>query len=333
MRKVAKALLACAMCLPLLHGCTASRKTVAYTVYPVGWLLNTISGNTIPTVSIQNETPVVVEGTSLKSNYRDLLKSAKAFFHIGGLEPYITVMGKTVEESGVDEQDLSSLNAIYDFARYREVISKGEITFIESAYYDGTVFKSIDTNTKDLYFWNDPISMMSMGRNICDWLKENYPDKADDFDENYQRLETELIDLDAKYQAYAETLVQDKETISFVSVTPSFGTWQKTYGFQIYPLVLSRFGEIPTEAQITLIETRIRTDGVKYIFHETNLTPDMEILYARVQKDLDLTPVEVSNLSALSASQQTDGKDYLSIMYENLAQLESIQPSAIPSAK
>lgn len=332
MRKVTKCLLAAALCLPLLHGCTAARKTVAYTVYPIGWLINVLSGNTIPTVSIQDETtPVVIQAAEMKSNYRDILKSAKAFFHIGSLEPYLSVTGQTIIDSGVDEQDLSALNAVYDFARYQEVISNGESKFIESAYYDGFVFENVDTTSKDLCLWNDPISMLSMGGNIRDWLKKNYPENADVYDTNYAKLKTELIDLDAKYQQYAKTLLDDTKTISFVSMTASFGNWQKTYGFQVYPLVLSKYGVLPDAEQLKLIEERIKKDNVHYIIYESNMNDEMKALFETVQRDLNLTRVDLSNLSALTLDQQSDGKDYLSIMYENLAQLETMDPTTIPT--
>jgi len=334
MRKVSRMLLAAVLCLPLLHGCTPARTQIAYSIYPIGWLLNVISGNSLSTVSIQDDSiPIIVQKAELKSDYRDILESSRVFFHIGGLEPYLSVMGKTISDSGIDEEDLSSLNAVYNFGRYSQVIKDGETQYIESAYYDGSIFGSIDMTTKDLCLWNDPISMLSMGGNIKDWLIKTYPENADTYQANYDKLQTELINLDAKYQEYSSSLAKNSRQISFVSMTTGFGSWQKTYGFQVYPVILSRYGVLPTDEQLSAIEARIKADGVKYIVYESNMSEDMIELFYKVETDLGLTRLDLSNLSALSLSQQQTGKDYLSIMYENLAQLQTIPASSITVTK
>jgi ABC-type Zn uptake system ZnuABC Zn-binding protein ZnuA len=105
-------------------------------------------------------------------------------------------------------------------------------------------------------------------------------------------------------------------------MTASFGNWQKTYGFQVYPVILSKYGVLPNAKQLELIEERIRTDGVKYIVYEPNMTDDMVTLFNRIEDDLGLRRVELSNLSSLTGSES--GKDYLSIMYENLNALETM---------
>ena len=104
----------------------------------------------------------------------------------------------------------------------------------------------------------------------------------------------------------------------------SFGNWQKTYGFQVYPVILSKFGALPNDEQLDLIKTRIKNDNVKYIVYEPNMTPDMIELFNNLEEELKLTRVELSNLSSLTQSQKNDGKDYISIMYENLSVLETM---------
>ena len=54
------------------------------------------------------------------------------------------------------------------------------------------------------------------------------------------------------------------------------------------------------------------------------MTEDMIELFNRVQDDLNLTRVELNNLSSLTNEASNAGKDYLSIMYENLAVLETM---------
>ena len=54
------------------------------------------------------------------------------------------------------------------------------------------------------------------------------------------------------------------------------------------------------------------------------MTIEMSELFNSLADELNLTRVNLSNLSSLTPTQVNDGKDYLSIMYENLSVLENI---------
>ena len=303
-----------------LSGCTMIRSQVAYTVYPVGFLLQRLAGDTITAKSVQ--TDEIVQRAQLREDYEELLSDSQVFMHIGQLEPYLTVYSSEINQLANEQLDLSTLNAVYDFQRYTQVIADGEITYVESPYYRGEEFQMIDTDIQDLYLWTDPIAMLSMAKDIRDWLIATYPDEKSIYEVNFTRLETDLINLDAQYQALATANEKNNKVIRFVSMTASFGNWQKTYGFQVYPVILSKYGVLPNAKQLELIEERIRTDGVKYIVYEPNMTDDMVTLFNRIEDDLGLRRVELSNLSSLTGSES--GKDYLSIMYENLNALETM---------
>ena len=296
------------------------RSQVAYTVYPVGFLLQRLAGDTITAKSVQ--TDEIVQRAQLREDYEELLSDSQVFMHIGQLEPYLTVYSSEINQLANEQLDLSTLNAVYDFQRYTQVIADGEITYVESPYSRGEEFQMIDTDIQDLYLWTDPIAMLSMAKDIRDWLIATYPDEKSIYEVNFTRLETDLINLDAQYQALATPNEKNNKVIRFVSMTASFGNWQKTYGFQVYPVILSKYGVLPNAKQLELIEERIRTDGVKYIVYEPNMTDDMVTLFNRIEDDLGLRRVELSNLSSLTGSES--GKDYLSIMYENLNALETM---------
>lgn len=221
-------------------------------------------------------------------------------------------------------KDLSVNNSIYSFKRYTRVIANDVEQFVESAYYKGDAFDAIDVNEKDLTLWMDPIAMTSMAKEIRDWLCENYVEESRYFEENYSQLESELVRLDAEYQSLSSTLKNEKKTIKFVSMTASFGNWQKTYGIQVYPVILSKYGVLPNARQLDIIKTKIMEDNVKYIAYEPNMTEDMLALFNQLSEELNLQRVDLSNLSSLSADQREDNKDYMSIMVENLNQLESM---------
>ena len=318
-----KFLLALCLCLQLA-GCAAVRTRITYTVYPLRYLIERLSGSEIPLESIQ-EGNTLVQRAQIRPDYRTVLDNSAVFFHIGTLEPYLTVYDGEIRANGVYSYDLSSMNAVYDFKRYTRITAEGEILYTESDYYEGDAFALTDTDTKDLNLWTDPIVMYSMAKNICDWLVRNYPDREAVFRENLKKLENDLIELDANYQALSTELVKGNKVIRFVSMTASFGNWQKAYGFQVYPVMLSKYGILPNEQQLAVIREKIRQDNVHFIAYEPNMTPDMTALFDRLQMELGLKRVELSNLSSLSGHEAETGQDYLSVMYENLATLDTMK--------
>jgi len=300
---------------------TTARTYYSYTIYPIGYLLNRIGGNRISTVSIQ--TNVDVQNATLNEDYENTLNNSISLVYLNGLEPYFDVYEKEIKACGADLLDLSSAS-IYAFKRYKPVNNDGILSFIESPYYEGDVFNYVDTYNDDLFLWLDPIGMLSMGKVVFNYLSSNYVEQASYFKDNYDQFEADLIALDASYQNLATMLQNDNKTIKFVSMTPSFGSWQKAYGIEVYPVCLSKYGVLPTDSQLEIIKQKIVDDKVEYIAYEPNMSADMANLFNTLESELGLKRINLYNLSSLTTSQIADNKDYLTIMYDNLAILENI---------
>ena len=322
MKKYFAMLISCCLFVSTFAGCANVKTKVAYTVYPIGFLVDRLSSGQVQNESIQ--TDEIVQRATIKDNYKEILEDSAIFMHIGDLEPYLGMYKEDITNIQETQLDLSIMNAVYSFERYTEVITDGESTFIETPYYKGDAFKTIDIDNRDLYLWLDPIAMLSMAKDVRSWLDLTFPDDAKMFQENFTKLETDLINLDAQYQAMATSNEANNRVIRFVSMTASFGNWQKTYGIQVYPAILSKYGALPNKDQLELIEQRIKNDGVKYIVYEPNMSEDMIALFDHLEEDLGLTRVELSNLSSLTQEDIDSGKDYLSIMYENLSTLQTM---------
>lgn len=317
--KFRKKILILFLCLSFVCGCTKVKRTrIAYTVYPIGYIISRLSGTSIPYQSIENTSYDAVMNTKISKDYESVLNRSSVLFHLGNLEPYYGVFEKKIEETGVRIIDLSKGNAVYDYGRYQKV-SGEEDTYETVPYYTDSCFEETDALSKDLYLWLDPIAMLSMSKEIRDWLISQYPVNRTMYELNYTSLENDLIALDAQYQI----LTQEKE-VSVVTMTSSFGCWQKEYGIRVYPVIQSRYGILPDEEQITAIENRINQDQVKYIAFESNMNDEMTALFNRIQEDCGLTRIELSNISNLSENEELEGKDYLSLMYQNLSVLKSI---------
>lgn len=313
-----KAFLTSILAITLLCGCEGKKPNVCTTVYPVQYLVERIGGDVVTSTDISQNT--MIQRAQVKTNFKTLLKKADALFYIGGLEPYMDLYLDDIRSSDVDMMDLATKSAIYKFERYTSVTINGQTTGLEAPYYEGDTFKNIDSYDNDPMLWMDPIAMLSMGSDIRDYLSQKYPEYKTIFDDNFKQLKLDLARLDADYQV----IPNKKMNISFVSMTPSFGNWQKSYGIKVYPISLSKYGALPTSDQLTLIKDRIKKDHVRYMAIEQNLPKDMIQLQNQLIDELGLIPVKLNNLSSISEADQKASKDYLTIMYDNLKTLESI---------
>ena len=323
MKKLLFKILVLMIMISSLSGCTVRKQVIAYSVYPVGYLIDRIAGDKVDKYQIQEDK--LIQLAQIDPDYKSVIADNQVeLFHIGDLEPYLTLYGSELSDQGVSMYDLSSKNATYEFKRYTLVYVNDKANYIEGPYYEGNLFDDIDTYNKDLSLWLSPIGMLSMAADIEDYLASNYIEESSTFANNYTLLENDLVRLDAEYQILSKKLKSENKTVKFVSITPSFGNWQKDYGFQVYPVILSKYGVLPNEEQLEAIKARIINDEVKYIAYEPNMTDDMIDLFNQLQEELGLTRVNLNNLSSLTDSQKEDNKDYLSIMYENLSVLENM---------
>ena len=313
-----KLFLVSVLALFLVSGCEEKNPSIATTVYPVQYLVERIGGDDVTVSNITENT--MIQRVQIKSSFQDILKDSDALFYIGGLEPYMDLYVDDIRDTGVDMVDLATKSAIYKFERYTSTTIDGITAGTEGPYYEGEEFANLDTYDADPMLWMDPVAMTSMASDIRDYLVQKYPQYKDIFDENYDALELDLARLEADFQAIPD----GKMNISFVSMTPSFGNWQKSYGIKVYPITLSKYGALPTSDQLAAMKKRIKSDHVRYIAIEQNLSEDMEKLQQQLIDELALIPVTLNNLSSISSEDKKASKDYLTIMYDNLKALESI---------
>lgn len=306
------------LALVLVSGCEEKKPSIATTVYPVQYLVKRIGGEDVTVTNITENT--MIQRAQIKASFKDTLEDSDALFYIGGLEPYMDLYVDDIRNTGVDMVDLATKSAIYKFERYTSTTIDGVTAGTEGPYYEGEEFANLDTYDADPMLWMDPVAMTSMASDIRDYLVQKYPQYKDIFDENYDAVELDLARLDADFQAIPD----GKMSISFVSMTPSFGNWQKSYGIKVYPVTLSKYGALPTSDQLAAIKKRIKSDHVRYIAIEQNLPDDMKKLQQQLIDELALIPVQLNNLSSITSEDQKASKDYLTIMYDNLKALESI---------
>lgn len=316
MKKKILMFLIMAMLTTSLCGCANEKATVTTTVYAVKYLIEQLAGDKVDVEYIS--TDQFIQRANIVENYDEILQKTTVFFYIDELEPYLSLYPEILQDYSMKVINLASLSAIYDFKRYTTIKVGDESVVKEGPYYDSDLFEHVDIYNKDPFIWLDPIAMSSMAATIKDWLCSYYPEDTLTFENRFKELQQTFVRMDAEFQG-----LRDISNIKLVTLTASFGNWQRLYGIEVYPLILSKYGVLPTDEQLAYIESQIQANNVKYIvYDDTIIDEDMLNLYQQVKDDLNLTEIDLSSLSRLSENDIEKDKNYITIMYENLTALE-----------
>lgn len=300
-----------------LSACKADRPLILTTAYPLSWLVEQIGGDKVQIASLNDGTTQAVR-SQIRTDYDSVLEKADLIVHLGELESYFITYDDALSAYEKKIIDLSANLYQYKFVRYTAVSTDTETLYVEAPYYKDAVFDQVDTYTYDPNLWMDPVSLLYMGSRIRDWLVANYPEEEKYFDTQYDALQLNLSALDANYQTLSS------KNLAFVSLTPSFGVWQKAYGVSVYPIITSRFGVLPDDRQLQVIKQRIAADGVRYIVNDPLMDDEMRTVYDDLVASLALTPINLTSLFARTDDQVSQQQDYLSLMYQNLEVLKSL---------
>ncbi len=302
----------------VISACTPSRPLICVSVYPMEYLVKRLGGNQVDVCQLTQG-----EYMPLAQFNKDALpqiQEADLILYFGQLEPYFDIYRDDIFDSSADSLDILSLTPVLPFKRFDQVSVGGNRLWVESRYYESIAFDLVDMYQQDPYVWLDPINMLSIAKVIRNYLVTNYPENEAVFNSNFTSLQNDLVLLDAQYQL----LKNETNNIKFVSISPSFGHWQKAYNVDVYPVVLSRYGVLPNSTQLNIIKESIIQNEVQYIAFEPNLSESHQELFNQLVEELDLTIINLSNITSLTQADKDNNKDYLSLMLENLRLLESI---------
>lgn len=318
MKKKLLAIMSMFLILSTVSACVPKQLNVLVSNYPLEFLVKRIAGDTVNVKNI-SEGGSIQTSTMIK-DYEDILKESDVMFYINELDPYFEMYTQDFNDYKIKMVDLSERSSLYPFKRYTTVFSSDKTALIEEDYYEDEIFENIDTYEQDPVLWMDPIAMTSMARTMKDYFAKERPDDAKFYEENFEKLEVELTRLQADFQS----LRDENYGISFVSMTPSFGNWQRSFNVSVYPISISKYGVLPSDEQLEHIRNRIAMDDVKYIAYEENMPKEYVELFNQLKTEMELTQINLSNLFKLTDEDKKDKYDYIDKMYQNLETLEAM---------
>lgn len=292
----------------LLAGCGGNKDKVATpdgapkikvvaTVYPVYEFVKQVGGDKVDVVML---IPPGAEPHDWEPTARDIarIKDAKIFaYHGAGFEPVEKLLTKDVLGTTVPVRASKGVAKLAD--------SQGADEHKDDKHgHEG-----------DSHMWLDPLAAQQEVNNILAALTTVDEKNAAYYKGNAEKFNKQLTDLDQQYKKSLGNIVRK----DIITSHEAFGYLAARYGLhQVGIMGLSPDAE-PTPDKMAEITKFCREHKVKYIFFETLASPKLAQTIAKETgaELLVLNPVE-----NLTEEEMKQGKNYLSIMKENLVNLE-----------
>lgn len=292
------------LCLFILQGCSGPKSTVkvaeyngkmkVYTSFYVLYdFTKKIGGDKIELVNL---VPAGIEPHDWEPTPRilkDLTKAELFIYNGAGLEPWAEKFIKAI-----DNDKLLTVEA-----------SAG------LALREGHEEEPGTESNQDPHVWLNPLLALEEGRKIKDALISLNPSNKDYYEANFLSFATKLENLD---KAFLEGLAPFKGK-KIVVAHDAFGYLTDRYGLVQLPIMgLSPEAE-PSPAGLASIAKEMKAQNIEYIFFEELVSPKVaQVLAQEVgAKTLVLNPIE-----GLTGEQAKAGKEYFTLMYQNLDNLK-----------
>ncbi|HEX8762970.1 MAG TPA: zinc ABC transporter substrate-binding protein [Candidatus Saccharimonadales bacterium] len=167
---------------------------------------------------------------------------------------------------------------------------------------------------RDPHFWLDPVLAEKIVVTIRNGLIEADTVHQDIYKANADAYIAKLKTLDAEFRNGLASCEQR----TIVSSHDAFGYLAQRYNFEVLPIAGISPEAEPAPDRLANLTTAIKDKGIRYVFFEGLVSPRLADTIARETgaSTLVLDPIE-----GISNEDQKQGKDYIAVQRENLANL------------
>jgi zinc transport system substrate-binding protein len=279
----------------------AEKIRVVATFYPLAEFSRMVGGEV---ADVRSLVFPGVEPHDYEPTPRDLvsIENADVFVMNGaGMDPWAEKLIPTLREKGI---------AVVNASEAVTLLAAGE----HEEYEGETHEEEYEQGAYDPHFWLDPVFAESIVGSIRVAIIGKDPKRTDTYETNAASALSELAKLDGEYRITLSTCTRDEAITSH----NAFTYLAKRYGFEAHSIAgLSPEAE-PSASRIAELADLAKKENMRYIFFETLVSPKVSETLAREvgAETLVFDPIEGVSPEDIAA-----GKDYFSIMRENLANL------------
>lgn len=297
-------------------GCTEQdvRYDVYVTVYPLQYALEEILADTGLTVGIVPGVTSHEDSVDWSPKEIIAMTEASLLFYVGAnYDQYIDFQ----IESIFTNKDVE-LVKIEDETAY--------MTMIPGVIDDHDHEEDVITTNEaalgiDPHFWISPKRLIDVSLLLFDKVVSKYPDLSTKFTENYASLILALSDLDT---AFTDTISSSTQVVMFS--TNLYGYLREDYGLEyisISPGYHEETEQFTTQEKEDIVNDAV-FHNITYIIYEKNSSsPLSNAIFTELETEgYNPVKLEYDILQALTDEDRSLGKDYISIMYDNLELLK-----------
>ncbi len=273
-----------------------SKIKVVATVYPVYEFVKQVGGDKVDVVMLISPG---AEPHDWEPTAKDIsrIKGAKVFaYHGSGFEPIEKLLTKDVLGTTLPVE-----------------VSKG-IPKLPSHHESESHKDDKHGHEGDSHMWLDPLAAQQEVNNIAQALAIADEQNAAYYKENAEKYNKQLAELDQEYKKALATVSRK----DLITSHEAFGYLAARYGLhQVGIMGLSPDAE-PTPDKMAEITKFCRANKVTHIFFETLASPK---LAQTIAKETGAELLVLNPIENLTEEEMKQGKNYLSIMRENLVNL------------
>lgn len=267
---------------------------VAASFYPLAHFAQKAAG---PNIKVSMITPAGAESHDFEPTPRDISKvrGSDIFIYNGaGLDPWAERIAPTLRQSGVKTIEMTSKFSLMP-AQKDEHEDYGHVNF-------------------DPHIWLDPLIAAEQVMLIGEALAEADPPGAVAYRSRASQYAGELKQL---HEEFSKGL-SNCGTRELIVAHDAFSYLAKRYDLHIIAVTGVFSGEEPSPRRIAEVARLAREKSIRYIFFEPLTSPRIAETIAR---ETGAEVLELNPLESLTKEEAAAGKDYISIMRANLANM------------
>jgi len=174
----------------------------------------------------------------------------------------------------------------------------------------------------DPHFWISPIKVLEASELIYDKLVIAYPEQADLLESNYTSLVNDLTELHEDFQDAISKL-----TKPVMTSTNLYGYLNHDYGLHFMPISPGYHEEadqFTSQQKDEVVQEALYHDIIYIIYEKYTTSPLSNAVFSELElMNRNPIKVEFNILQSLRKEDKDAGRNYITIMYENLELLKS----------
>ncbi|MBD3110548.1 zinc ABC transporter substrate-binding protein [Bacillus sp. AGMB 02131] len=302
------------------HANSDDALTIYTTVYPLQFLAEEIGGEY---ANVETVYPPGSNEHTYEPSQKDIVSMAESdlFLYIGyNLEGFVNNAKSILEDEDVPVIAVGELATEDHEHAVEEDANHDHATEEDTDHDHDSEEASTDEHHAhgdvDPHVWLDPEIMIHMAEAVKDELATLKPEQEEYFEKNYEEIKTKLGALD---QEFADTIENSPKKKIIVSHS-AYGYWEERYGLeQISVTGLTNSSE-PSQKELQNIMKIAEENDIHYVIFEQNIDSKLTTI---IQEEIGAESLTLHNLSVLTDKDIAEGRDYFSIMEDNLKTLKT----------